>query len=775
MSRTLQPILSRFGNRPPANRAFRPTGLLRPPPIETLSVDRAATRVARILREYADRFLERHREIVAQRADRKRADRPDHRPRTPRPDRLELRPMAVQVTTGTGKTAAIRRLLPLAITQDLGVAIICRDHSQIDAYETALPELLHYHGRSAEDPSARIEKQNPWTCWKYGLVTQVSEAHHLPQPSICRFHCEHGMKRALNRLSDEISDSQENEKREDIKKWFRAHRIPDTELDKIKPCLWLDHQEDARLSQVIGLPAQSFSKAMSIWQRGTDTVERLVIIDESVPLAEPISVSLAHVSSWREAAAAALGELRRNVLSPDLDDREQQRLAAETEGMRIAVEMCEALAEYLGQATASGGTRPVPEWLRDRMKAIKDKTRGTWQGGTAPWERLGWEGLAPKSVPYRAASAILHTVCHGGGHVADGQLHVVALTQVGEWVCDGKPCILLDATLPVETRAVVEAVGGRVAEIHVSQNLIVKRYPNTLFGRGHSNKNSDKQKDYIDRSTRRVCAIGNRIVDDPKIPRAIITHKPWRDMIEEDKILSEELTSSNAVIGHFGLDDRAHDNWSGRHLAIVGGPNLSHAGWRSEYSTARLIALRAGADASDWPAWPHDPDTMERVVWIDEGAGHEVRCRAPLPRDPAIRAWVLARYRETIVQAIGRMRAVRHRGAPLIVEMWGGLPVDLSSFGISAVTYHDSPFPGTADRNRQAHAEADRRFDKALEAVLSRGLKPSRPLIETEMRRLGIPVMSPRLIYARLRAHQETSFAGVPLGRHRAPTPDPAP
>jgi len=766
-------IMSRFGNRPlppPKNRSYRPTGRLRRLPIETMLVDKASSRIGWLLREYVAAFSERQAEILAQRADKSRHGRIVRPP---------LPPMAAQITTGTGKTRAIRRMIPQAVEAGLGVAVVCRDHEQISAYAESVPGLLHYHGRSPENREKSAREQQPWTCWKHGLVAGISEMHHLPQPTVCRSHCEHGMRRALDRLGGDIFNAEKNEKREKIKSWFRSHKIEEYKIKEIKPCLWLDHQDVALHAQVIGLPAQSFSETMATWNRGFDNLERLVIIDESVPLGEQISISLKSIAGWRDLAAERLVQLHA-AQSPDLSDKEAERIAAEIDGMSIAIEMCEALAGYLGDATGKGGTRAVPEWLRDQMKVIRDKTRGAWQGGTAPWEKVGWDGLAPKAVPYRAASAILHTLSHGGGYVADGELHVVALTQVGEWIADGNPAIILDATLPMETRSIIEAVGGHIEEIHVKQNIVVKRYPNTLFGRGRAEAKSSKQEDHESRSKSRIFEIVSNIVDDfekeNRAPRAIITHKPWREDIEQNEKMSEKLTECHAEIGHFGLDDRAHDEWSGRHLAIVGGPILSPAGWRTEYSTARLTAIRAGADVEMWPHWPTGDDASEKDVWLDEGAGFDVKCHAPLPADQHIRAWVLARYRETIVQAIGRTRAVRHSGEPLTVEIWGGLPVDLSDFGIDEISYHDNPRSWTVEgHNEKTKSEADKRFKKVLDIVLQSGRKPTQRLIQAEMRRLNMPAMSARAVLDRLRAYWENIHGVAALDEHRPAAPEPQP
>lgn len=745
---------ARFGNRPrpaPKTRAWRSTAPPQAPGVETLPLDRASRRLECTLQDYLAAFADGQRGIEAQRDD------PDRAIRTACPD---LPPLAEQVTTGIGKSAAIRRLIPEAIAAGVGVALVCPTHDAIRTYVDAVPALFHYHGRSAplsNPPRGRAQPAS--TCWKMDLVAAISGAHHRPQPTLCRDRCQHGMKRALDNIGSGIFDEEINAERDRIKAWFEARGIPEYRIGSIEPCLWLDQQQAALRSQAIAMPAASFSTTMAMWNPGGDSIIRLVIIDEAVPLGEEITVSLEAVAAWRTAANQRLYGLRQDAGLPDLRDRDRARIAREIEGMMIAIEMCTTLAEYLGAATAQGGTRPVPAWLCDRMREIRDRTKGAWSGGTAPWEKVSWDKLAPVTVPYRAASAILHTLAHDGGHVAEGRLHVVGLSQIGEWLASGKSAILLDATLPAETRAIMAAVGGTIEAIHVRQNLKIRRYPNTLFGRGR--QLSGNQSDYTDSSIRRAIEIVMGLPSDRG--RALLTHLPWQDSLEAEHDRDPEksrlsgLEAAGIAIGHFGLDDRAHDRWHGCHLAIVGGPILSPAGWRSEYLVARHTAIAGGADPAGWPRWPTDDEAVERDVWIDEGNGYDVLSRAPLPVDPFIRAWILSRYRETIVQAIGRARAVRHVGDPLVVALYGGLPVDLSPFGIDRVEYRDNPVGWTVEGlNAESRSKADARFETALRAVCARGEMPSRRRIQAEMKASGVPVMDNRGVQRRLREHQES-------------------
>lgn len=778
-------IRSRFGGRPrpkPRNRSWQPTGLLPPLPPETVPVERAATQIRWSMRHYLARMTERQRQIDAARAHARDTGQPVSAIRRIA-DIDEIPPMATVVTTGVGKSAAVRRLIDAARDARMPIALVCPTHEAIDDYRADVHDLFHYRGRSAPaDELQPGQKQPASTCWKLGLVSAIARESHRPQPTICRSHCEHGQKRALDRLQPPRGPFEDPlaEKRAEKLNWFRAHGFRKDQIADIKPCLWLDHQEKALGAQMLAMPASSFSETMAKWGAGVpDPVDRLVVIDEAVPLGEDLAIGLEEIAAWQTAASAGIANRREAARSPDIPQPDRDRIEREIEGLGLAEEMCATLAEYLGTATAAGGTQPIPGWLRDRMKEIKRQTTGAWSGGAAPWEKVEWDRLEPVAIPRRAASAIIETLAHDGGYVADGKLHVVGLSQVGEWLAAGRPAIVLDATLPAETRAVIEAGGGTIEEVHVRQNLHVIRYPNALYGRGRPQA-STSQADHTARCIHRAIEAVLALPTDR--PRALLTHLPWQAALEAedernpDGSRLSQLAEAGVEVGHFGLDDRAHDRWNGRHLAIVGGPILRPAGWRSEYGIARLTALAAGADPAGWPAWPTGPDSSERGLWIDEGHGVEVLCHAPLPADPAIRAWVLCRYRQTIVQAIGRARAVRNQGDPITVAIHGGLPVDLAAFGIDSVEYRDNALIGTVEgRNAVTAAEADRRFERALEAVLARGERPSRRLIEAEMRRRGEPVMNRRGIDRRLGAWREERWGVADLAARRAAGAAPPP
>ncbi len=121
---------------------------------------------------------------------------------------------------------------------------------------------------------------------------------------------------------------------------------------------------------------------------------------------------------------------------------------------------------------------------------------------------------------------------------------------------------------------------------------------------------------------------------------------------------------------------------------------------------------------------------------------------------------------------------MRHEGESLTVEIWGGLPVDLTDFGIDEVIYCDNPRGWTVDgHNEKQKVEADKRFQKVLDIILVTGRKPSKRTIQAEMRRLNMPVMTDRAVMERLRTYLEGVHGISDLDDHRPPPPasDPSP
>ena len=355
--------------------------------------------------------------------------------------------------------------------------------------------------------------------------------------------------------------------------------------------------------------------------------------------------------------------------------------------------------------------------------------------------------------------AIIDSLATDSGYICDRELHVMSMTGAGQWLADGNPAILLDATLPLQTRAIIEAQGGEVIEIFVKQNVIVRRRPNHYFGMGkrHVNNPSNQQADsaawkkYHDSSLKMALDTLDELPKDGT-KRALLTHLRWTENLTDDQRAG--LASQGIDVKYFGVGDRAHDQWKFFNLSIVGGPTMSSHSMVEEYGLARFTALRGGASPVDWPAWLGDLDGADDDEdlkdldlaghnggpplhdWIDEGSGAEVACRAPLPKKQRVREWILDRYAGFLIQAIGRVRAARS-SKTLYVDIWGGLPFEYSKYGIAIDSYHDNdgmPWKTREQHNEEQTEDSHKRFligalwvyrycDKTTEKAVNQALK----------------------------------------------------
>ena len=202
-------------------------------------------------------------------------------------------------------------------------------------------------------------------------------------------------------------------------------------------------------------------------------------------------------------------------------------------------------------------------------------------------------------------------------------------------------------------------------------------------------------------------------------PAAVLGHLPHIDLLQT--AYGEALEKMGALAGWWGAHERGHNEWSGRHLAIFGGPYLKTEDQAAQYSAARVFALSAGMGPVAWPAWTGE---MIGDVWVPEGTT-EVRAGAPLPANSVIREWMLRRYVAAVVQAIGRVRGVWQTvEEPCEVWIFGGLPLfELWTHGIKIDHYQDDPsgWRTLEDHNKQQSLRARERLIEALEALESVG------------------------------------------------------
>ena len=224
--------------------------------------------------------------------------------------------------------------------------------------------------------------------------------------------------------------------------------------------------------------------------------------------------------------------------------------------------------------------------------------------------------------------------------------------------------IMLDAT--PETRAVeeVKAAGGSVQMIDVvTPNLRVRQVGPKLYGRSYLTEAEIK---------RRVDEIIREILAGQVGEIAVITHKPVADQVR--KALTVEYQK---YIGHWGKDEKAHNEWRGcRKLLIHGLPAANGDEAEINYAIDRAALLKAGRE--DFAEWH---GSVERDLWVpiplagDPAQITELKSRLPLADVPAARAWQLDQMAALVAQAIGRLRAVQRPDEALEVVIYGCVPL----------------------------------------------------------------------------------------------------
>ncbi len=370
--------------------------------------------------------------ITSLRAYRKWSDDSgESKPARPKPPA----PLAIQVTTGVGKTELIRRIRTLCTSLGIPTLVLVPNHALADSYAAA--GWSHYHGRAAESGDARHD----WDCQMHEMVQKITSKHHFPQAIFCVRHCQHGRKWVLD-TSNEGSRRQQN-----AIIWFQKAGI---NSNNIEPCRWQGHLREMMRKMHLVAVAQALSDSLRVWAQtlmkagsvdGED-VPRLLIIDESAEVSAEISVSLESLAEWS-------GQIRGL-----LDAIKEAAGDGVGEELSQALDVFQKVARWLGENALAEKSGPVPNDLREQIAAV-GQSKKIWEGATAAWEIPVFGKRSGPEVPLRAARAIVATLAVGGGRIERGRLHVVGLSQVGEFLSEGTPGIVLDATLPVAVGAAV--------------------------------------------------------------------------------------------------------------------------------------------------------------------------------------------------------------------------------------------------------------------------------------------------------------------------------
>lgn len=647
---------------------------------------------------------------------------------TPKPDVPS--PLALQITTGVGKTRAVAQL---AAKADIGLLILARDHrlaSEIHQGVVAAGgrDVMVYRGRTDL-------QDHPAHCQQVGLASELSQQRRLIQPILCQ-RCPHGLSTMLSRAQSSAD--------EDPLKVLALHRKADMQgidLKATEPCSWLDHQQQAIETRIVIAAHPSYGPTLARWRSGEHAEPRLVVVDEAAVLAQDFTVQASNVSEWRMRlddirregalqmstlleALGALDEQEDGLGARESLQDEIETLEHERQALAIGERFLTALAAWMAESIATAGKLHDAE-LRptDDVIVAAQAVAGVspTQDSAAPWERavaLPFKG-ENKIVPMRAAHDLAWSIAHDSAYAKNGTVHATAPTVLGVTLATKQGhMLLLDATLPSSTRSAVTALGGRVVEIAAAQNVRIIQFAERAHLRNWDNHADGEERKALE--LRRLCLALEILHAEAGETPGIITHKP----------LAEVLEKQGLPCGYWWRDEVGTDDFNGRHLLILGDPMLSPAALRANYEADRALALAAGAPSMEWPHWD-DGERVQPQVQVTHDTVMLSKIR--LPANPILRDWALDHYTSRFHQAVGRVRGAR---APQtrIVHVYAGFPVDWRGLDVQVEFRQDAremgpsrgKAPGSAAAGRKIHDLAVERLAQAFVELLAEGRQPSR-------------------------------------------------
>jgi hypothetical protein len=648
----------------------------------------ARAAMARVMRDYFEQHRAHVDAVDAVRAENKQ--RTPGQPKIPMPSPLP--PLGLAATVGLGKSQGVQAVAEAAYTKGLPILILVPTHELAQPYFDQLRQfgdaVRVYQGRRA--PSDEPGNPGAHACYQIDPVAIAGDMNHRPAQSLCK-KCAHGASGVIQFVT---RDQMRIQRAQDLLKSYglREQDVP--------PCQFLFRGLPNQMAaQIIIAPVQAFSEALAVWKE-TDLetgfvvreTQRLIIVDEHIPLSKEVPIHGADVAGWRRRLGGLQDSLRDRAAAierkGELSEDEQDDLDKIKALHDLVPEIDHAFAE-LGSTIALDSLpgRALSAKLIDLHK--RAGRLGGVVGGTAAWERIGF--VADRNefhIPLRALSTLADNLTQGTLRVGGGEdedkacLFSYETSPVIEWAQEHGSTVFMDATMGDDMQEFITKAGGWIHHASAEQNMRVTRYTGRLYARGDVRQTEE----YFEIAKARMTEIA-QIAQSMSRPAAIITHKAylkysaeaWRTDEAADDVSRAFQNETGVGIGWFGKHDRGLNIWSGHHIALVGMPLLSKAAIAGLYAATRNAMVGVGL-CDQWPVWD---GVMDKEKPDAEGP--------PLPRMPSVRAWLMDTYAQGVAQAIGRNRAVNHDGEPLQVDLWGGIQSDemdraLLKYGI---TIHD--------------------------------------------------------------------------------------
>ena len=564
-------------------------------------------------------------------------------------NKSELRPLGVQATTGMGKTWAAAVMAAVAYRLGIPLAILVPTHNLVTEYVAAIRKAgghaTPYHGRAAPDAGMPDH-----TCFRMPDIEAAGQRNHMPASSICRT-CAHGVVAMLGHKSQEVRDRAQVE-------------IGKRGIDaaKVAACRFLAVGLPAQLgAQILVAPIAAFSDAMTAWRDPANphapAIRRLVIIDELASLGKIVPVGIKDCGVWLDKIAAV-----------------RAKLHASDQATRDAADAAEIAIRML--VSTISDQRPLDDALcvawADAWKAANAAQAAI--GGTARWERPVLDDDTDSFfIPLRAMRAIASSLKAGVAVLSKRSLRVYEAAPAMAWALERGSAIIMDATMPMHVRKLIDLAGGHVHDAVVDQPLRVRRVAGCKYTRGNVGAGFERQmaaclSDYRafadevgERGEKWALMVHKAHLIYPVVPRPAATEKTA--IAEATAQAIEDETS--AAVGWWGRDEVGHNRWAGRHIALFGLPLLvpgdeGEGALADQYEVVRAAMLVAGDAGAAWPV-------------LDGSVTRPDPQSVPVPGQAPVRAWLLDHYAAKIAQATGRARALNQSGRVIEILIFGGV------------------------------------------------------------------------------------------------------
>ncbi|MBN8745073.1 MAG: hypothetical protein J0I24_12305 [Thiomonas arsenitoxydans] len=644
-------------------------------------------------------------------------------------------PLLIQASTGLGKSYQIAQI---AAQRQTPLLFLTATRDLRDAFVAAVGQA----GGQAQAYSGRAHAPGqPHHCQRIEDGRSLAAKRRIQQPLLCR-RCKHGLREQRDFYRAVGSDRQ----------LARIQSVIESagfheEIERTTACNWIAHQRDTRSAPIVAAHYASFSSALAQWRQpilsaddlNPPDLPRLIVIDETPPLAQTVTITSEDIAQWSAQLGPAIERARADQTKAELllrmAEREESRKLAQADikdanrrlaSCKAAQDLLPLLAHWIAESAHAADDRPidpqpgVQQWAQDRLVTIQD--------GAALWEAAHIDSRHNAGdwvIPLRAAAALGFSLRLDSAFARSGSIQCVAPTPLGEAIASGKhPVLLLDATAPRIIQHIVRAHGGTVEEIRVKQNLHLNIYADTPRLRKdiRSNQEALQQRVTEVRAARQLAA-DEQMTDAQHI--GVLTFEP----------VAERLGGMARRVGHWFAHERGTNAFEDRDLVVFGEPLEHPHAQRANYLGERAMALAAGAAETDWPRWD-----AARAPAVFQGRRSAIR----LPTHPALRDWAADQFRQRLLQAVGRVRAVSSQETRT-VWLWAAsaIVVDWEAQTGIAPQWRASPAEfrhnkgrglGTQAANTAKEQATLRKLVEAFRVALAGGVVPSRRVCAVTMR-----------------------------------------